>query len=625
MNSVRLEDGQLRGGATLQRLRDAGVLGDIEPLVGDALARLTGDGSDEVALVAALAVHATRRGHVALDLATIAADGVAGDDDRSVDVALPGADDLLAAVRSSPAVRVVDRDRDDDRPVVGDAPLVLDGGLIYLDRYWRHERRLAAALRARAERRHEIATAGDVDATITGLFAATDDRDDAQLAACQAVVHNGLTIVTGGPGTGKTSTIVRMLATLHLTCEPPPRVVLAAPTGKAAARMGEAVRDALDGLDLDHDTAERLRATPAMTLHRLLGYDPLRPTRFRHDATRPLETDVVIVDEASMVSLPLMARLTDALAEAARLVLVGDRDQLASVDAGAVLSDICAAEPDQASPVAKGVVELARPHRFTASSGVARLAAACRTGVMQHVCAVLEDGDVDDVDFIDPSSESEPLAELRERIVAPLLAARALAVEGADAREVLETVERLRVLAAVRGGPDGVDELNRRIAGWMADDSDPEAAAAADTGARRNPRLVLGAPVMVTRNDYQTRLFNGDVGVVIRDPSAAGRRRVAFATADGNVRTFAPQRVPGLVAVYAMSVHKSQGSQFDDVVLVLPRQDSPVLTRELLYTGVTRARSRVTLLAEPNILEATLARRVQRASGLTARLRGSNG
>ncbi len=616
------------GAATLQRLRDAGVLDDTEVLVADALTRLTGDERDDVALVAALAVHATRRGHVALDLQAAVADGVAGDDDRVADVEMPPVDQLLASARTSPAVKVIDAaERTAGTGEVHDAsathhpPLVLDGGLIYLDRYWRHERRLARALVERARVRRDAVDTAVLERHLARLFAATDERDDAQLAACRAVVRHALTIVTGGPGTGKTSTIVRMLATLQLMFAPPLRVVLAAPTGKAAARMGEAVRDALEGLDLDDATAAAMRATPAMTLHRLLGYDPSRPTRFRHDAAHPLNVDVVIVDEASMVSLPLMTRLVEALDDAARLVLVGDRDQLASVDAGAVLSDVCAPQRQGVGGVGERVVELTRPHRFAATSSVARLAHACSIGSMREVRAVFDAG-ADDVALVDAAGVgAEALTGLRERITAPLAAARQRAVDGADPREVLAAVEQLRVLAAVRGGPDGVEALNRRIEAWMAEASPSQGADGADLDLLRQGRFTLGTPVMVTRNDYQTRLFNGDVGVVVRDAQRADGTRVAFATTDGGVRTFAPQRVSGLVSVFAMSVHKSQGSQFDEVVLVLPSQHSPVLTRELLYTGVTRARSRLTLVADPKILDVALTRRVQRASGLAARLR----
>jgi exodeoxyribonuclease V alpha subunit len=474
-----------------------------------------------------------------------------------------------------------------------------------------------------------------------------DEEDALQRRATFAAARRCLTVLTGGPGTGKTTTVVRMLATLLLSAtDGAPRIVLCAPTGKAAARMAETVRGIAGTLPVPEETAAALQGLPALTMHRLLGWRSNSPTRFAHDAGNPLPYDLVVVDEASMASLPMMARLFDALGEQTRLVLVGDRDQLTSVDAGAVFSNICG--PSDVAPhtpqptladaydgvegdkpggpgsyghseLAESIVTLTRFHRFGSGSGIGEVARAIqRIGTggasAEEALHLLRAGQNEEVALLAPSAGRHPLPrDLLETVVARYGEAVQLALDGAPATEVLEAFERIRILTALRRGPDGVHALNLAI---------ERALASAIPGYAAEEPFPIGRPLLVTRNDHQMQLYNGDVGVVVRDPNSPARRRVAFPTTGGGVRLLAPARLPETEPVFAMSVHKSQGSQFGEVVLVLPREDSPLLSRELVYTGITRAEQSVTVLADQDILATALDRRVQRASGLTERLWG---
>ncbi len=579
-------------GALVDVLRDRDVLTAAEWHTAEAVCRLVDEPDDDVRLAVALAVRAVRHGHVCLELDRLAAQGLTDDDGQPVDVTLPEADPWIERLAASPAVRQPDE--------VGPVPLVLDGRRLHLDRYWRHEQRLADGL-LDALGAIDDRDPSDVDAVLDRLF----DESEAgagQREAARRVAGRRLVVLTGGPGTGKTTTVVRMLAVLAATAPAgaPPRMVLAAPTGKAAARMAEAVRADVDRLGVDDTVVAHLRRVESSTLHRLLGWNPGRPTRFRHDASNPLPHDVVVVDEASMVSLPLMTRLVDALGPSARLVLVGDREQLTSIDAGAVLADVAAA-----GRMADSHVHLTHTFRFGVESGIFEVARAVERGVVDDVLDAL-DGRHDDVRLVDaPGGDLD--AEVWTRIVDRARALGALARSGADPAEVLAAADAFRVLAPLRRGPQGVDTLNRRIAAALA------------TGTDRLGTHPVGTPLIVTRNDHVQRLYNGDVGVVVPDP-ARDRGVVAFWAPGGDVRLLATSRLPPHEPVHAMSVHRSQGSQFDEVIVVLPGVDTPLLTRELVYTAVTRARRDATIHGAAPILRGAIERRVQRASGLRERL-----
>ncbi|MDF1556132.1 MAG: exodeoxyribonuclease V subunit alpha, partial [Deferrisomatales bacterium] len=452
--------------------------------------------------------------------------------------------------------------------------------------------------------------------------------DDQRLAALAAAAKP-FCVISGGPGTGKTSTVVKVLALLvEQRLGDPPRIALAAPTGKAAARLMGSIRAARDALPC---SAAVRGAIPAevSTVHRLLGAIPGSP-RFRHNPENPLPHDVVVVDEASMVALPLMARLVDALAPGARLVLVGDHRQLASVEAGAVLGDLCGSgrvrgfSPRFAALVARvtgaplpgpvaeeglpdAIVVLQQNYRFGPASGIGAVSRALwddPAAALQLLIA----GAHPDVGWTDaPAPGALPGA-----LAGAVLDGYGPVVGAAGPAEALEAFGRFQLLCALRGGPYGVEGLNRLAEGVLAREG------------RIEPRggWYRGRPVLVTRNDYGVGLFNGDVGIAWPDPARGGELGVFFPAPDGALRSVAPGRVPSHDTAYAMTVHKSQGSEFHRVLLVLPDRDSEVLTRELLYTGLTRARSEVRVWGRREVFARAAARRTVRPSGLGEKVWG---
>ncbi len=572
------------------------------------LARIgTGVSKDDLEPAVSLLAAATAAGHVCVDLQAEAA--VRGRDYARWAAALTASDVVGAP---------------------GDyRPLVLDpGGRLYFHRYWRYEQALAEDLRARAARLYEVDEARLRDALAT-LFPAGGAETNWQKVAAAVAVLRGLCVISGGPGTGKTTTVVRILALLGMLADTsagaPPRIGLAAPTGKAAARMQEAIRGERDKLDLPEALRERIPEA-AGTLHRLLGGTP-DSTRFRFHRERPLPLDVLVVDEASMVDLALMAKLVDALPVTARLVLIGDKDQLASVEAGAVLSDLCArengyssafaarlsqatgdavpaADAASPSPMADCTVLLERSYRFGAGSGIAHMAQAVRAGDADGVLAVLEAREkYEDLQWqptLQPGS-----AAFAGRIAAGLEDYARAARDGSDPAAAIAAFNRFRVLTAHRSGPYGVGALNHLVERILA-----------ERGLLAHGRQLWypGRPIMISRNHYGLRLFNGDTGVALHGEDNA--LRVWFQNADGSLRSFAPARLPAHDTAYALTVHKSQGSEFDQVLLMLPDQATPVLTRELLYTAVTRARRGVEIWGRADIIETATRRRSQRNSGL---------
>jgi exodeoxyribonuclease V alpha subunit len=429
------------------------------------------------------------------------------------------------------------------------------------------------------------------------LFDGTSDADARQRLAAETAVRRRLAVVAGGPGTGKTTTVARIVA---LLCEQaaaagavPPLVALAAPTGKAAARLVEAVHAEAAALDVDRALRARIGALDASTLHRLLGWRPGSHSRFRHHRGNRLPHDVVIVDETSMVPLSLMARLVEAVRPDARLVLVGDPGQLTSVEAGAVLGDIVgpAAAPE------RGIVVLDRVHRY--GGAIAAVAEGIRAGDGDAVVAALDGVTWIPVDVADPAAASA-LAPVRDGAVATARAVTAAARAG-DAAGAIAALGGFRVLCAHRRGPYGVAAWTARIEGWL------------DQPAGLLDEWYVGRPLLVTENDDALRLYNGDTGVVVAGPD--GEVRAAFER-QGGVLELSPTRLAAIDTVYAMTVHKSQGSQFDRAAVVLPDPLSPLLTRELLYTAVTRAREGLLLVGTEAAVRAAVARPVARASGL---------
>jgi exodeoxyribonuclease V alpha subunit len=559
-------------GATgvLAAFNDAAVIDSSDVLVAQRLSALAKETDERVTLAVALLVRALRAGSVCLDLRSVEAQI----DDA--DLPWPAVDGWLEAVWASPLLA---------------PPHVLRRRehLLYLDRYWREEEQVADDLLAMVSRR-----AVDPAADIERLFPAgyEEQRGAAEIALSQRV-----TVLTGGPGTGKTTTVARLLALFAVQSGSGSRlrIALAAPTGKAAARLQEAVQLEIDKLELvDQRRIAGLRAT---TLHRLLGGRPDSSSRFRHHRGNRLPHDVIVVDETSMVSLTMMARLLESVRPQSRLLLVGDPDQLASVDAGAVLADLV---DGLGSGDGSPVVALRTSHRFGESIGA--LASAIRVGDADAALEVLRAGGAH-IEWID---DEDPTAPLRSVLLPQALALRQAAILG-DARAALATLDAQRLLCAHRRGPYGVQHWNRQVERWLTE----------ATGEPIWTDWYAGRPVLVTANDYGLGLYNGDTGVTVLDPTGL---RAAIAGA-GEQRVFATSRLPDLETMHAMTIHKSQGSQAAEVTVLMPPVDSRLLTRELFYTAVTRAKSKVRVVGSAESVRAAIERRAVRASGLALRLR----
>ena len=591
----------------LDALRRAGAVDALDERFARAVGTLAGEGREAVLLAAALVSRQVSAGHVCLDLAAQPLESGAGDGEAATG-AWPPAGDWRGALEGSPLVG-------GPKQVT---PLVLHGDRLYLRRYFEHEQGLARALLRRARPAAEPVDDAVLNEGLDRLFPPpADARPDLQRLAARTAVARRFTVISGGPGTGKTSTVVKILALLveqsRARGSRLPRIALLAPTGKAAARLVESIERAKATLAADADVIEAI-PDAAATIHRALGTVRGSSTRFRHDADRPLLADVVLIDEASMVDLALMARLLEAVPEGARLILLGDRDQLASVEAGAVLGDICGGAavaggvPGQGPPIARSIVQLTRSWRYREDSGIGALARAVHRGDGAAALAVLGDPRHPDVELLAPRADGHLSAPLRARVVAgyrPYL-------EAEDPAAALAAFDAFRVLCAHRRGPHGVEPVNREVAGLLVEE---------DLVALRGAHFP-GRPVMVTRNDYAVGLFNGDVGLELAGPADSGVRAF-FPGEGGALRALSPGRLPQHETVWAMSVHKSQGSEVDEVAVLLPVAPSRVLSRELLYTAVTRARERVVVYATPEIVRYAVEHRVERASGLRDALWGT--
>ncbi|OPY07496.1 MAG: RecBCD enzyme subunit RecD [Syntrophaceae bacterium PtaB.Bin038] len=598
----------------VEHLHAAGVLSNLDRGFARLMVRLAGEADGDLGLAAALVSRASAEGNICLDLAGIAGRPVSpGDGAPRCPLLAP----WVSALRRTAVVGAPGDRR----------PLVLDGSRLYLYRHWDAEQGLGRFLRERSRDDAPAVDTARLREGIEKLFPDRDGETDWQRVAAAVAVLRPLSVITGGPGTGKTTTVARVLALLLEQSKARPlRLALAAPTGKAAARLQEAIWESAGRLACADGIRETLAGMEASTLHRLLGRRP-GFSAFGRGEEEPLPFDAVVVDEASMVSLHLLFALARSLSRDARLILLGDRDQLASVEAGAVLGDICgsgrkrlysvpagkriAEASGEAVPLLPGgtapslgdcIVELRRNWRFGAESGIGELSRAIREGEPGEALSILLEGRRGDLGF-----RAVPAPrDLSRALVDVVLEGYGDYMEGSGPAEVFERFNRFRILCALREGPYSVDALNAAV----------QAILARAGRLRPGHPWYEGRPVMVTRNDYGLRLFNGDVGIALADPDAGGALRVFFPGPDGSMRTFEPYRLPEHETVFAMTVHKSQGTEFDRVLFILPEVDARVLTRELLYTGVTRARKRADLWAGEEILAAALSRRIERVSGL---------
>ncbi|RVW06005.1 exodeoxyribonuclease V subunit alpha [Rhodococcus spongiicola] len=606
-----------RGKGVLREFNEAGVLEAADVHVALRLATLGGETREPVHLATALAVRAVRLGSVCLDLNRIREVHVdERPDGPAVDPAtLPWPDDsaVTEALQSSPLV--VGGDKGPLRP------LRLVDNQLYLDRYYRQEQTVRRILDARATG-HPAVDEGLLLAGLDELFRDHQDPsrpsaapDRQRIAAAVAAAH-WTSVIAGGPGTGKTHTVARVLALLERQ-HPGLRIGLAAPTGKAAARLEESVNEQVGVVGLQSQLS-------AMTLHRMLGWQR-GTSRFRYNETNHLPYDVIVVDETSMVSLTMMCRLLEAVRPEARLILVGDPDQLASVDAGAVLADLVARpaagaenpmlakvvgadlsatdDPAEAALSAaerdrlrKGMIRLSRGRRF--GGQIAQLAIAVRDSDPDRVLDILRSG-APDVSFVD----IEDVAGVRADVVSTSTEVTAAALAG-DAVGALRASEKHRLLCAHRDGPFGASWWARNAMDWIG-----EAA-----GSRLDPdRWYAGQPLLVTANDHETRIYNGDTGVVV----SGGDGELIAAFARGKEPYLLRLGHLALVqTVYAMTIHRSQGSQYHRVSVILPDAGSSLLTRELLYTAITRARTHVRIVGTEDAVREGVERQVSRASGL---------
>ena len=606
------------GDEILHRMLSIGSLAQLDFHFARFMARLAGGGDGPLLMAAALVSANARDGHVCLDLRQL------------------GGAPLLPA-ESGPAVRCPSvsewRRRLLATPVVGRpgdyAPLILDDqSRLYLYRYWNYQQTLADSIISRVDEQRSAADLDRLRESLERLFPAQPAAEiDWQKVAAFAAARLRFVVISGGPGTGKTTTVAKILALLaEQWPQGNPRIALTAPTGKAVARLQEAIKQAKQKIACPLAIGETI-PEEASTIHRLLGSIPNSPY-FRHNQENLLPVDVVVVDEASMVDLALMAKLFQALPTGARVILLGDKDQLASVEAGAVLGDICdtgnvhgyskkfadelktvagcdlPAGPSQ--DVGKGIrdsiVELRKSYRFGSASGIGVLSRAVNAGDGAQALAILQNQDYPNVHWREPPS-ADSLGAMAKGLV---LEGFKGYLQSEEPLECFRLFDRFRILCAVREGPWGVQQLNRLA----------ERTLASQGLIKPDARWYRGRPVMVRINDYNLRLFNGDVGIALSDPEAGGDLRVFFPGGQGAVRKFHPLRLPEHETVFAMTVHKSQGSEFDRVLLILPDRDVPVLTRELLYTAITRAREEVEIWARESVFTAAAVRRTERMSGL---------
>jgi exodeoxyribonuclease V alpha subunit len=576
MTTVSELDVELRD--ALDAARAIGVLGPLEVEFAELFARRANVTDPALALALALAAKAVRLDHVCVELDDEGLDLLWRDDDgEPVELAAPAASHLRDVLTAADGlVEVTSEGADVDEH--GPAPVVLSGTRCYLRRYAILEQRVVAKLRA-------TPAPSDTEGVDRALATVADRLDATQALAVRRALESEVSVIAGGPGTGKTTAIAALLDAAR-ALSPPMRVALAAPTGKAAARLDEAVRSA--HAEPADDVGSRAR-----TIHALLGIgrDGVARRRAR------LDCDLLVVDEASMVSLPLLSMVLDAVRPGAGVVLVGDPDQLASIEVGAVLSDVVDAATQRDGVVV--VTTLDTSHRFAEGAGVAALADAVRTGSVAAVDAAVEEHS--ELEAVRPGRGRDAVvrrvADHAESVVA--------AARSGDGTLALGLVAELGVLCGTRRG-DGSTEW------WRTTIEDQLVRRGV---LRRRDRDYVGRPLMVTRNDPLTGLTNGMTGVVV---ARGDERFAAF-----EVGEFPLASVPWTETAWALTIHKSQGSEYGEVVVSLPRAESRVLTRELVYTAVTRARHAVTLVAPTGSLQGALSRRVARSSGLVARLRAA--
>ncbi len=603
--------------SVLSQLRALGRILGVDAHLGEFCARGETVASPLIVGVsAALVSAALREGHPCLPLEEFGG-AVVADETGSLSVTLPALSLFLDELRKSTSVTSIDTVLTSNGTAATSngttatstvaeslsTPLVLDEeGRLYLARYFDHEQRLAAHLADLHAAAVVLPEEAYLEERLAHYFPTHGHEPGAQLQkeAARVALRRRFSVISGGPGTGKTSTVVKILALLfevaHRENRPTPEIMLLSPTGKAAARMMESIAEAQKTLEMSEvareQFAQRGALSQAVTVHRALGVVPQNSNRFRHGPGHPLPADVVLVDEASMIDLSLMRHLVDALGPKAKLILLGDRHQLASVQAGSVLSELCLLFAGEEE---RSLVELTKSFRFKEDSGIAEVARAVRDGQPEEALSVLSRGS-SDLSYLPGDAE----AALKDEVVHWY----GDALRQKTPEEVLSSFNKFRILCAHRRGKFGVQILNEKVRTWLSEEG----------LLPFEGEIYQGRLILIMENDYGSGLSNGDVGLFW--PAEGGRLTCHFAGQGGAPRQLAPAQLPAFESAFALTIHKSQGSEHDRVAVVLPQAGSPLLTRELLYTAVTRARRSVSVYGTDEAVTEAVKRSVVRHSGL---------
>ncbi|MBW2575301.1 MAG: exodeoxyribonuclease V subunit alpha [Deltaproteobacteria bacterium] len=614
----------------ITHLYQKGYLTDIDVHFAKFITGLSKNDDPDIFLASALASNATGNGDVYFDLASVAEKPLLMGLEDEGTIKWPKLSCWLQKIRKSPVVGSPGDYR----------PLILDKkNRLYLYRYWDYEKKLSESIINRSGEDFRDLNVTLLNDGLKRLFPQNTDNDfNWQMVAAYIAALKRFCIISGGPGTGKTFSMAKILALLlELSGKERLKILLAAPTGKAATRIAESINDAKKTLNSSPDIIEAI-PSEAQTIHRMLKTIPGSPY-FHHNHENPLDADVVVVDEASMIDLALMSKLLWAVPFDARLILMGDKDQLASVETGFVLGDICDRDNVHAfskyfcnkfEEVTKQKIDLPvkvhkdkpglydcmvvleKNYRFTGSSGIGELSRVVNRGEIDKALCLMKNSH-DQIFWKEISQPNDLSHFLAERVIKGY--SDYLNTE--DPYKALELFKKFKILCAVKIGSIGVNAVNR-----LAEQVLIRAGLIEPDSSSSNP-WYKGRPVLITRNDYSLKLFNGDMGITMPAPDSNSKDLYVYFLGDsGELRWFLPYRLPEHETVYAMTVHKSQGSEFDNVLLILPERDYPVLTRELFYTGITRARKTVSIWAKEDVLETTISRKIERTSGLKDALWG---
>jgi exodeoxyribonuclease V alpha subunit len=614
----------------ITQLYQTGYLSDIDIHFAKFITSFEKHEDPDIFLAAALVSRSTGNGDGCLDLTAVTQKSIIFGQNGENELRPPELSEWTNTLKQSRAVGISGEVR----------PLILDNkNRLYLYRYWDYEQRLTNAITARIKEDIRNIDISILSEGLNRLFPENEnDQFNWQKVAAVMAVFKKFCVITGGPGTGKTFTMAKILALLlELSPRKVLHILLAAPTGKAAARIGESLKAAKKTLNCSQNVIDAI-PSEAHTLHRMLKTIPGSPY-FYHNAENQLHADVVVVDEVSMVDLALMAKLFEAVKSDARIILIGDRDQLASVETGFVLADICDRENAQAFSASfcqrfkditrqdiivsqkflkdrpglyDNMVVLKKSYRFADTGGIGRCSRAVNHGKIEEALFAIKNSP----DQISWKKISRP-DDISRFLPGKVINGYSEYLQARDPLKALELFNRFIILCAVKFGPSGVNEINRLTEESLIKNSLIERA--------HSPTFpwYRGRPVLITRNDYRLDLFNGDIGLAMPAPELKSNDLyVYFAGVSGEVRRFHPHRLPEHETAYAMTVHKSQGSEFETVLFIFPDQDYPVLTRELLYTGITRARRHLSIWGTEKIVERTILRRIERTSGLKDELWG---